>query len=142
MTPHPGPVGSVWVPWARLAFEAKEAEMAQVQTAHPALQARASSAAVWINAEHALVATTTGSDRVFTCEINRGRSTESSFMAVVVRAVGDHDRVVILGPSSTRLALEREYVAFFQRPDRIMDVEASDEVGTPDLIERLHKLVA
>ena len=117
--------------------------MAHVQTAHPAFQAGAStSAAVWINGEHALVATTTGSDRVFTCEINRGRATESFFMAVVVRAVGDHDRVGILGPSSTRLALEREYVAIFQRPDRIIDVEVAGPVGTTDLIGRLRKLAS
>jgi hypothetical protein len=60
----------------------------------------------------------------------------------VVRAVGDRQRVVILGPSSARLALEREYVAIYHRPDRIVDVEPAGAVRTEDLVERLRALAA
>jgi hypothetical protein len=36
-----------------------------------------------------------------------------------------------------RLALEREYVSIFRRPDRLVDVEPSGPVGRDELVERL-----
>ncbi len=66
----------------------------------------------------------------------------SSYLALVVRAIGDRQRVVILGPSSARLELEREYVAIYRRPDRIVDVEPAGAVNTEDLVERLRALAA
>ena len=117
--------------------------MAPVQTLDPAEpRSVPASAVVWINGRQAIVATM-GSDRqIFTCEINRGLSPAAAYFALVVRAVGDRERVVILGPSSARLELEREYVAIYRRPDRIVDVEPAGAVNTEDLVERLRALAA
>jgi hypothetical protein len=74
------------------------------------------SAVVWINGRHAFVALMSDDGRISTCEITRGWFTETAYLAQVVHVIGDRQRVVILGPSSARLALEREYVAVFKRP--------------------------
>ena len=117
--------------------------MAPVQTVEPVVSRSSSaSAVVWINGRQAIVATMSADEQVFTCEINRGLSPESAYMALVVRAVGDRQRVVILGPSSARLALEREYVSIYHRPDRIVDVEPAGVVNTEDLVARLRALAA
>jgi hypothetical protein len=80
--------------------------------------------------------------RISTCEITRGWLSEPSYLAQLVHVIGDRQRVVILGPSSVRLALEREYVAMFRRPDRLVDVEPAGPVSTEDLIDRLRILAA
>lgn len=117
--------------------------MAPFQTLDPTESRTApASAAVWINGRQAIVATMNGGGRISTCEINRGLSPEPSYLALVVRAIGDCERVVILGPSSVRLALEREYVAIFRRPDRIVDVEPAGAIDTEELVERLRALAA
>lgn len=100
------------------------------------------SAVAWINGRRAMVATMRGDGLVSTFEINRGLESEPSYLALVVRAIGDRQRVVILGPSSARLALEREYVAIFHRPDRLVDVEAAGAVGADALVDRLRALAA
>ena len=102
----------------------------------------AESAVAWINGRQAIVATMARDGQIFTCEINRGLSPEPSYLALVVHALGDRDRVVILGPSSARLALEREYVAIYRRPDRLVDVEPAGAVNTEDLVARLRALAA
>jgi hypothetical protein len=79
---------------------------------------------------------------ISTCEIERGALSELDYLAQVVRVIDDRERVVILGPSSVRLALEREYVAIYRRPDRLVDVEPAGEVAREDLIERLRTLAA
>lgn len=100
------------------------------------------SAVVWINGRQAIVATMSGDGRISTCEIHRGLEPEPSFLALVVRAIGDRARVMILGPSSARLALEREYVAIFQRPERLVDVEPAGVIDTEKLVDRLRALAA
>lgn len=117
--------------------------MAALQTLDPAAPRIAPAcAAAWINGRQALVATTNFDGRISTCEINRGLSPEPAYLALVVRAIGDRERVVILGPSSARLALEREYVAIFRRPDRLIDVEPAGLIDAEQLIDRLHDLTA
>lgn len=117
--------------------------MAPVQTLDP-VEPRSvpASAVVWINGRQAVVATMGNDGRILTCEINRGLSPASAYLALVVHAIGDRQRVVILGPSSARLELEREYVAIYRRPDRIVDVEPAGAVKTEDLVERLRALAA
>jgi hypothetical protein len=117
--------------------------MAPVQTPDQVEhRSAAASAVVWSNGREAIVATMSEDGQVFTCEINRGLSSEAAYLALVVRAVGDRTRVAILGPSSARLALEREYVAIYRRPERIVDVEPTGTVETEDLVERLRALAA
>jgi hypothetical protein len=117
--------------------------MAPIQTTHETHdRSPAESAVAWINGQRAIVATMSRDGGIFTCEINRGLSPEPSYLALVVRALGDRDRVVILGPSSARLALEREYVAIYHRPERLLDVEPVGAIETEDLVARLRILAA
>jgi hypothetical protein len=100
------------------------------------------SAVAWINGREAFVALMSHDGRISTCEITRGWFTEAAYLAQVVRVIGDRQRVVILGPSSARLALEREYVAMFHRPDRLVDVERADAMSPVEVIDRLRTLAA
>ena len=103
-------------------------------------EATAPSAVVWINGRQAVVAAMSHDGRISTCEISRGWLAKSSYLAQVVRVIGDRQRVVILGPSSLRLALEREYVTVFHRPDRLVDVEPAGPVSFEELVDRLRTL--
>jgi len=117
--------------------------MAGTEALSPALcEVTAPSAVVWINGRQAIVAAMSNDGRISTCEITRGWLSEPSYLAQLVHVIGDRQRVVILGPSSVRLALEREYVAMFRRPDRLVDVEPAGPVSTEDLIDRLRILAA
>lgn len=98
------------------------------------------SAVVWINRRRAMVATMSRDGRVTTCEISRGWLLDRAFVSQLVRVIGDRQRVVILGPSSVRLALEREYVSMYQRPDRLVDVEPAGAIELQDLVDRLRTL--
>ena len=117
--------------------------MAGVQSLDPVQSAvEAPSAVAWINGRQASVAMMSGDGRISTCEITRGWLPEGAYLAQVVRVIGDRQRVVILGPSSARLALEREYVAMFLRPDRLVDVEPAGPVSSEELVDRLRTLSA
>ncbi|HEY7522319.1 MAG TPA: hypothetical protein VH720_01505 [Candidatus Limnocylindrales bacterium] len=99
-----------------------------------------SSAVAWIDGRQATIATMGADGRVSTCEIERGSLDELDYLAQVVRAIGDRDRIVILGPSSVRLGLERDYVAFYRRPDRLVDVEPAGPVTVEELTARVRAL--
>ena len=58
----------------------------------------------------------------------------------VADAIGDRDRVVILGPDDERLALEREYVTIYRHPDRLVDLEAQATADRAHLLARLREL--
>ena len=103
---------------------------------------RLTNAAAWISGRQAIVATMATDGEIFTCEINRGQSPEPSYLALVVHALGDRERVVILGPSSSRLALEREYVAIYHRPDRLIDIGPVGVADSEALVARLRSLAA
>lgn len=98
------------------------------------------SSVVWIDEREARVARMGPEGRVSTCEITRGTDPELSFLAMVVRAIGDCERVLILGPDSIRLALERDYVAIYRRPERLVDVEPSEPIEVEALVDRLRAL--
>ena len=97
-------------------------------------------AVAWIDARHALVARMSQEGIVSTCTVQRGEASEPAYLERVVHAIGDQLRVVIMGPSFERLALERAYVAIYQRPDRLLDVEPSEPLGESELIERVREL--
>lgn len=100
------------------------------------------SAVVWIDGRQAIVATMSADGHVSTYDVNRGHEPEPVYLTLVVRAIGDCKRVVILGPSTARLALEREYVAIFRRPDRLLDVEPAGPIDLEALVGRLRLLAA
>jgi hypothetical protein len=116
--------------------------MAALQPAEPVTPPPvAPSAVAWINRRRAMVATMSRDGRVTTCEISRGWLSDRAYVAQVVRVIGDRRRVVILGPSSVRLTLEREYVSMYQQPHRLVDVELAGAVELQDLVDRLRMLV-
>ena len=117
--------------------------MAELQTLDLDVRlAAAPSAVVWINGRQATVAAMNREGRISTCEISREMLPEASYLAQVVRVIGDRQRVMILGPTSTRLALEREYVALFRRPDRLVDVEPAGAVTPEQLVDLVRSLAA
>ncbi len=103
------------------------------------------SAVAWIDDRHAYVATNApGGDLLFTeirprSEIADG---DETYLARVVDAIGDRERIAILGPDEERLALEREYVQIFRRPERLIDVEPSSLADRIDIAERLRALAS
>jgi hypothetical protein len=107
----------------------------------PEAQPNVSTAAVaWIDDQEALVARMGPEGRISTCGIVRGDEPEGDFLAQVVRAIGDRERVVLLGPDAERLELEREYVLVYRRPDRLVDVEPAGRVDPEALVARLREL--
>jgi hypothetical protein len=103
-----------------------------------------SGAVTWIDRQHAVVATTTpnGSVDVKEIAIPVTEGGELSALAQVAEQMGDHARVVILGPDEMRLALEREYVSLYRRPDLIVDVRPEGLISQANLIDFLHDLTA
>ena len=117
--------------------------MAAMQSPDPVGSVGAApSAVVWIDGHRAAVAAMSGDGRIVTCELSRGWLPESSYLAQVVRVIGDRQRVMILGPSPVRLALERDYVARYRRPDRLVDVEPADRVSPEELVDQVRTLAA
>lgn len=102
----------------------------------------APSAVVWVNGKRAIVAAMGREGSISTCDISRGSLREPDYLAQIVRVIGDRERVVILGPGAMRLALEREYVTIYHRPERLVDVEPAEAVDAADLVERLRTLAA
>jgi hypothetical protein len=100
------------------------------------------SAAVWLDDRRAIVAEVAIDGTISTCEITRGWLAERAFLAQVVRVIGDRLRVLILGPSTERLLVEREYVATFRRPDRLVDVEPAGPISSKELVDRLRAFAA
>jgi hypothetical protein len=117
--------------------------MAGTQVLGPAVRETvAPSAVVWIDGGNAVVAATSEDGCISRCEISRGWLPQPTYLAYVVRAIGDRERVVILGPGTIRSALEREYVVTFRRPDRLVDVEPAGPQPPADLMDRLRALAA
>ncbi len=100
------------------------------------------SAVVWVDGREAMVVQITSDGRMSTFEISRGWLREPPFLAHIVRAIGDQKRLLILGPSSIRLALEREYASMFPRPERLVEVKASGPVDAPHLADRVRAFAA
>jgi hypothetical protein len=117
------------------------ATIAPVQSS-PAPRA-ASAATAWIDLRHALVGRTTPGGDIEVVELARPTRLDEpleQWIAVVADAIGDRERVLILGAGPMRLALEREYVAIFHRPERIVDVEPSGGIDRDELIRRVREL--
>jgi hypothetical protein len=103
------------------------------------------SAVVWIDDRHAYVATNAVSGDLLFTEIHPRPGAgdhDETYLARVVDAIGDRERVAILGPDTQRLALEREYVLIFHRPERLIDVEPSSLADRIEIAERLRTLAS
>jgi len=110
--------------------------------ASKSMKARRSSAVVWINERHAIVARTQGENRISMADVARGAEGETQYLAHVVHEIGDRERVVIVGASPIRLALEREFVAISHRPDRLIAAPPSARDDGAEIVDRLRRLAA
>jgi stalled ribosome rescue protein Dom34 len=102
-----------------------------------AARALKSNAVVWLDRRAARVARRGASGDPVVHEIRRGTDGEAQFLVDVIREIGDRERIVVLGPGVSRLALERAYVSLYQRPDRLVDVESTSGGTAAELSERL-----
>ena len=99
-------------------------------------------AVVWISKEWASLARMSREGAISTSAVHRGGIAEPAYLDLIVRLLGDAQRVVILGPEYTGPALDRAYAAIHRWPDRLVDVELSEPMGTEALIERLQQLAS
>jgi hypothetical protein len=102
----------------------------------------ATAAIAWIDAHHALIVRTAANRQVEFREIEAAPDPggeRSPYLAQVAHELGDRDRIVVLGPGTQRLDLERQYVGIYHNPDRIVDVDESDAMGREELVARLHE---
>jgi hypothetical protein len=105
------------------------------QESHPAHEA----AIVWLDRTHALVARAHAGHSVIT-EVDRDADPETQYLLRVPHEAEGCDRVVVMGSDPSRIALEREYVALYRRPDRLIDLGPSHAAARSDLIEQLRML--
>ena len=100
---------------------------------------RPHAAVVWVDGWHALVARS-DEGRQTLIEVDREAAPELDYLLRIARATQDCERLMIVGPDPERLAFEREYVALYKRPDRLVDVEAASAMTARDLLGRLRFL--
>ncbi len=120
-------------------------------TGVPRARLRRGGAITWVDSRRAIVVKTNPDGAVEVERVEREAPGDGrTYLARVVHEIGDEERVVVMGPWPARTALEREYTAIVQRPDRLVDVEPAgtldpDELGAaavdaPVLAERLRRL--
>ncbi len=98
------------------------------------------SAVVYVDGEHAIVVKNTTDAAVAVVDIRRRLPEDLSYLVRIVDEIGDRPRVAIVGPDDLRLAVEREYVSVYHRPDRLIDVEPAPPQTAAGLITRLAQL--
>lgn len=96
-------------------------------------------AVVWLDRSHALIARAHDGRPKIT-EIDRDYDPEIQYLLRVVHEAEDCDRIVIMGPDAARIAFEREYVALYRRPDRLIDVGQVVAPRACDLVDELRML--
>ena len=65
---------------------------------------------------------------------------EAHYLLRVAHEAAGCDRVVIMGPDASRIAFEREYVALYRRPDRLIDLGPSSVPVRSEIVEQLRVL--
>jgi hypothetical protein len=98
-------------------------------------------AVAWIDRRRAALALVDHAGRFARLDVVRGFESESEYLVRVVDVLGVRDRLLILGPDSTRSWLERTYVIRYPSTRHLIDVEPQRYLGSDDLIRQLHELV-
>lgn len=103
---------------------------------------RTPTAIVWIDDRHATVARSGAGDRLSIAEVERGPEPEVQFLARVVHELGAEARVMIVGESRVRLALEREFVAISHHPECLVAATPSIGAAGVEAIDRSRHVAA
>jgi hypothetical protein len=98
-------------------------------------------ALVWLDRSHALVARAYDLGTLVT-EVDRDLDAEQAYLLRVAREAAECDRLVVMGPDASRIAFEREYVALYRRPDRLIDAGMEIEPEPRELTDRLRFLAS
>lgn len=98
-----------------------------------------SAAIIWLDRSHALVARARFGHPEVT-EVDRAFDTDPAFLHRVVNEAAGCDRLVVMGTDAARVAFEREYVALYRRPDRLIDVGQVAAPRACDLVDHLRML--
>jgi len=93
-------------------------------------------AVVWLDGMHALVARAHEGHSVIT-EVDRDADPETQYLLRVLHETEGCDRIAVMGTDPSRIALEREYVALYQRPDRLIDLGPSSGVVREEIVDQL-----
>ena len=101
-----------------------------------AVPADHAAAVVWLDRRHALVARAQDGHSIVS-EVERDTDLEPEYLLRVIHAAADCDRVVVMGPDAARIDFEREYVALYRRPDRLIDVGYASQPARSELVEQL-----
>ena len=95
----------------------------------------------WVGDRVSLVARRTASGWVDVVRVARDDlPDEPAYLARIAHEIGDAARVLIMGPDGLRTQLERESVAIYHHPDRLVDVEPAGEATPEALAARLRDL--
>lgn len=99
-------------------------------------------AVVWIEPGRAIVVRgpSTGEPAAIELFIPDRPTETAPALAEVARAIGDVDRVLVLGTEDLRTLLEREVVAIGHRPDSIREEPLTGPVDAADLVARFRRL--
>lgn len=96
-------------------------------------------AVIWLDRYHALVARA-HAGRAAVTEVDRDLDPEPAYLHRILDQAADCDRLVVMGADAARLAFEREYVALYRRPDRLIDAGRLDAPRACDLVDQLRML--
>lgn len=96
-------------------------------------------AVVWLDRSHALVARALKGHAAVT-EVDRETDPEASYLLRIIHEAEACERLVVMGPDASRVAFEREYVAIYRRPDRLIDVGQVTSPRAADLVDALRML--
>ncbi|HYK95090.1 MAG TPA: hypothetical protein VE011_04360 [Candidatus Dormibacteraeota bacterium] len=99
------------------------------------LPARAA-AVVWLDGKHALIARAHEGHSVIT-EVGRDADPETQYLLRVLHEAEGCDRLAVMGSDPSRIALEREYVALYRRPDRLIDLGPSSRADREEIVDQL-----
>ena len=107
----------------------------------PAFAVDQEAAVIWLDRSHAYIARA-HAGRAAVAEVERNLEPESMYLNRVLHEAAGCDRLVVMGPDAARFAFEREYVAMYRRPDRLIDVGTAGPPRERDLENHLRMLDA
>jgi hypothetical protein len=112
---------------------------ARIATPAPTRARHRAGVITWIDSQRAIVARRMpgGTVEMRDFPMPADETERLAALADVALAIGEPDRVLVLGDSALRMLLEREYVTIYRRPDRLEDIEPEGPITRDDLVRQL-----